>query len=197
MFSISSVILYISRRDSIVIYVTLPSNSSIDIYSKNKISSFKVNLSETLQVYPEHWEVALKEIQFRDLLYNLRKDKNYLIGWYNTVIGHPSNKRVVMKLKSVWTYTNCISVYGKYGAIYSVICLHRYHSESVRALLLGVVPVKSGYVDITCVAYEQPEFCPLRRTNIQTVKINIRIDTDELVSLESGTSIMTLVFRRK
>ena len=50
-----------------MIYVTLPSNSSMDIYPNNKILSFKVNLSETLQVDPEHWEVALKEIQFLHL----------------------------------------------------------------------------------------------------------------------------------
>ena len=44
-------------------YITLPSNSSMDIYPDNKISSFKVNLPETLQVDSEHWEVALKQIQ--------------------------------------------------------------------------------------------------------------------------------------
>ena len=37
-----------------MIYVTLPS-SSMDIYPDNKISSFKVNLPETLQVDPEQW----------------------------------------------------------------------------------------------------------------------------------------------
>ena len=47
-----------------MIYVTLPSNSSMDIYPENKASSFKVSLPETLQVDPEYWEVALKEIQF-------------------------------------------------------------------------------------------------------------------------------------
>ena len=34
----------------------------MDIYPDNKISSFKVNLLEKLQVDPEHWDVALKEI---------------------------------------------------------------------------------------------------------------------------------------
>ena len=46
---------------------------------------------------PEHWEAALKEIQFPHLWYSVRKDKNYFIGWYNSVIGHPSNKRVKLK----------------------------------------------------------------------------------------------------
>ena len=45
-----------------MIYVTLRSNSSMDIYPDNKISSFEVNLLEKLQVDPEHWDVALKEI---------------------------------------------------------------------------------------------------------------------------------------
>ena len=80
-----------------MIYVTLPSNSSMDIYPDNKISSFKVNLPETLQVDPEHWEVALKEIQFPHLWYNVRKGKNYFIGWYNTVIGRPYNESVEFK----------------------------------------------------------------------------------------------------
>ena len=57
----------------------------MDTYPDNKISNFKVNLPEILQVDPEHWEVALKEIQFPYLWYNVRKDKNYFIGWYNTV----------------------------------------------------------------------------------------------------------------
>ena len=50
-----------------MIYITLPSSSSMDIYPDNKISIFTVNVSETLQVDPEHWEIALKEIQFPHL----------------------------------------------------------------------------------------------------------------------------------
>ena len=69
----------------------------MDIYHNNKISSFKVNLPETLQVDSEHWEVAVTETQFPYLWYNVRKDKNYFIGWYNTVIGCPCNKRVEIK----------------------------------------------------------------------------------------------------
>ena len=67
----------------------------------------------------------------------------------------------------------------------------------VRAPLLRAVPVKSRYADTTCVTYEQPQFVPLSRSNIQTVEINIRSNTGELVSFESVKSIVTLVFRRK
>ena len=80
-----------------MVYVMLPSNRSMDTYPKNKDLSFKVNLPEALQVDLEHWKVALKKIQFPSLEYNMRKDKNYFICWYNTVIGHPSEKRVEFK----------------------------------------------------------------------------------------------------
>ena len=67
----------------------------------------------------------------------------------------------------------------------------------LRAPLLRVVPVKSRYGDTTCVTYEQPQFLPLSRSNIQTIDVNIRSNTGELVSFESGKTIVTLVFRRK
>ena len=56
-----------------------------------------MNLSGTLQVDLEHWRVAHKEFQFPRLWYNVRKDKSYFIGWYNTVTGRPSNKRIEFK----------------------------------------------------------------------------------------------------
>ena len=67
----------------------------------------------------------------------------------------------------------------------------------VRAPLLRVVPKKSRYGDTTCVIYEQSQFLPLSRSNIPNIEINIKSDTGELVSFESGKSIVTFVFRRK
>ena len=66
--------------------------------------------------------------------------------------------------------------------------------DNVRTALLWVVPVKSRYGD-TCVTYEQPQFHPLGRSNNETLKINIRSDTGELISSESGTLVVTIVFR--
>ena len=77
-----------------MIYITLPSNSSMDIYPNNKNLSFKGKLPGTLQKDSEHWEVRLKEIQFPPLWYNVRKDKNCFIDWYNTVRRRPSSRRV-------------------------------------------------------------------------------------------------------
>ena len=56
---------------------------------------------------------------------------------------------------------------------------------------------KLRYGDATCVPYEQPQFLLLGRSNIQTMEINIRSDTGDLGSFESGKLIVTLVCRRK
>ena len=64
----------------------------------------------------------------------------------------------------------------------------------VRAPLLWAVPVKLRYGHIKYVTYEQPQFLPLGKLDIQTIEINT---TGKLVSFLSETSIVTLVFRRK
>ena len=52
--------------------------------------------------------------------------------------------------------TPCISVYGKYGTIYNIICQYSYHSESVSRWCKSIpYSVKSIYGDKTCVTYEQ------------------------------------------
>ena len=67
----------------------------------------------------------------------------------------------------------------------------------VRAPLIRVVLMKLKYGDATCVPYERPHFLPLGRSNIQTMEINIRSDTDDLGLFESRKLIVTLVRRRE
>ena len=86
----------------------------------------------------------------------------------------------------------------RYTALYVYAdIIHNQLMGDVRIPLLRVVPVKSRYGDTTCATYEQPQFLPLSKSYIQTVEINIRSDTGELVSFKSGMSIVTLAFRRK
>ena len=60
-------------------YVVLRSNTSMDLYPENKISSYKVNLSSSLNFErPDKWEVGLTEIQFPITWNNIRKGKNVL-----------------------------------------------------------------------------------------------------------------------
>ena len=76
-----------------MIYVTLRSNSSMDVYPENKILSFKVNLPKTLQVDLEYWEVALKRFSF--LIYGTLWEKTKIILLVGTVL--IGNKRVEFK----------------------------------------------------------------------------------------------------
>ena len=43
-------------------YVTLPSNSSEDVYGKQPMSSYKTHLAKTLQLDVDEWEVGLAEL---------------------------------------------------------------------------------------------------------------------------------------
>ena len=57
------------------LYVTLPSNSSVQCFPDNKTSNFLTKLPRTLQLDRE-WEVGLVEIDYPHTWYNIREEKN-------------------------------------------------------------------------------------------------------------------------
>ena len=59
-------------------FIVLPSNASMNLYPDNKISKFKVNLPNTLNLDTKKWEVGLSEIQFQHSWYNVRDGKNVI-----------------------------------------------------------------------------------------------------------------------
>ena len=73
-------------------YVVLPSDSSMDVYPQNKVSHFKVNLTTMMNLDPDKWEVALQEIQFNHSWYNIRKGKNLITKYYNSVTPEETKK---------------------------------------------------------------------------------------------------------
>ena len=86
----------------------------------------------------------------------------------------------------------------RYTALYVYIgIIQNQLVGNVKAPLLRVVPVKSRYGKTAPVTFEQLQLLPLSRSNIQTIEINIGSNTGELVSFESGKSIVTLECRRK
>ena len=54
------------------VYVTLPSNSSMQYFPDNKTSNFVTKLPRTLQLDGE-WEVVLAEIDYPHTWYNIRE----------------------------------------------------------------------------------------------------------------------------
>ena len=65
----------------------------------------------------------------------------------------------------------------------------------VKAPLLRVVFVKEE--KLTYVHYDRVHFLPTNRGNVSAIEVNIRIETGDLLSFQSRTSIVTLLFRRK
>lgn len=257
-------------------YVTLPSNSSMDLYPENKISNFKINFSNPFNLDASRWEVGLSEIQFPHRWYNIRSNKNILTktihkpiekhniykntrirsiipeGHYNSIEElvkrlnnneeriaeiynekslkpikfsyNALNKRVQIEISEDWTLdfdnsdiARCLgfnpttkitnqtavsetlaSTTHMYDSVYVYTdIIENQNVGHLKAPLLRVVPVTSKYGEVCCVKYDKPHFFALSRGNINTIEINLRSDTGDLISFEAGKAIVTLVFRKK
>lgn len=256
-------------------YIVLPSNSSMKLYPNNRISSFKVNLPNPLELNATKWEVALSEVQFLHSWYNVREGKNLIIktidnptlneakktlpddfdpnsgfgritanfeipvGYYeyNEDLIKTINqlqkvrpikfthgkldKKVRMDIPDGVTVdfnssdiARCFGFDPKqyptghyishyqptrlYNSIYIYTdIIENQNVGDYKVPLLRIIPVTSSYGEVCCVKYDKPHFFPLSRNRIQTIEIDLRDDTGELISFEGGRSIVTLVFRRK
>ena len=58
-------------------YLSLLSDSSMDIFPKNKQFSFTTKLNHPIQVQKEQWVVALEEIMTPSEVYNISHNSNY------------------------------------------------------------------------------------------------------------------------
>lgn len=97
-------------------YVTLISNSSLDIYPGNKPSSFVVQLPHKI-VLNEDWVVGLAEIQYPYNFYNVTENNNSFTCDFET--------------NSVYSFTN-----GKYSTVRNIIVgSYRSVGELVKAIL--------------------------------------------------------------
>ena len=101
-----------------IFYIVLPSNSSSHLFPDNKVSSFKVQLSNPLQLDPSKWEVALSEIQLAHTWYNVRKGKNTLIKTFlktSSLLQIPEGnyiniKKIVENIKVKDDFSNPIQI---------------------------------------------------------------------------------------
>ena len=79
--------------------------------------------------------------------------------------------------------------------LYTDIIENQYVGD-YKVPLLRVIPVRAKFNEINWMHYDKPHFLRLSRENIDDIEINIRDETGEFVSFESGKVIVTLVFRR-
>lgn len=66
-----------------------------------------------------------------------------------------------------------------------------------KAPLLRVLNVEGKFGDVIHKIYTRPIYIPLSKSHFDSIEINIRTETGELVSFVSGKSIVTLHFRRR
>ena len=60
-------------------YLTLLSDSSLSIFSKNTQCDFKVKLDHSIQIEKDNWEVGLVEVITPTEVNNITKENNYAI----------------------------------------------------------------------------------------------------------------------
>lgn len=90
------------------------------------------------------------------------------------------------------------SVTSMYHSIYVYTnIIENQHTGNFKVPLLRVVPVQANYGQLSCVNYDRPHYMPLSQSEIQTIEVDLRDDTGDLVSFESGKVVTTLLFRRK
>lgn len=255
-------------------FLILPSDSSMNLYPDNKISSYKVNLPNPVNLDPARWQVALQEIQFPNYWYNIREGRNVIVMHYKK-FSHPSvyvryqkdiqispgyykdinevisalkkteeydedkdinsiqyivdhtSKRVYIGLKEHCEIdfnnsdiAKCLgfkptrriinepgkvrissdsmfNVDRMYDSIYVYTdIIENQVVGNYKVPLLRVVPVKSKFGETDWVHYDKPHFLKLSREGIDNIEVNIRDDTGELISFETGKVVITLVFER-
>src|SRR5437868_4796902 len=67
-------------------YLTLPSNSSMGVFSNNTAAQYITKLSETIELNDDRWEVGLVEIIFPLSFHNIRNGKNKFVFFQNSVV---------------------------------------------------------------------------------------------------------------
>lgn len=121
-------------------YMTLPSNSSMDYYPNNKISSFTVQLPRYMSLEGD-WEVALIEIQYPYAFINVSEGNNELEvvtkelthEWIDAV---RNKKPVPKKLNHITTARKIKS--GFYAGIKNII-------DAINATIGGICTTKDYF----------------------------------------------------
>src|SRR5437868_7690927 len=67
-------------------YLTLPSNSSMGVFSNNTAAQYITKLSRTIELNDDKWEVGLVEIIFPLSFHNIRRGRNKFVFYENNIV---------------------------------------------------------------------------------------------------------------
>ena len=113
-------------------------------------------------------------------------DVGYCLGYNPDEVLLAAKHHTPQNIANLRLYQNCY--------IYTDIVQNQLMGD-VKAPFLRVVPVKDE--NMTYIHYDRPHFLHISRNNISVVEVNIRNGRGNPLSFQSGTSIITLLFRRK
>ena len=141
------------------------------------------------------WKTAIKSFYFFHLLntlFHIKLLENYRFDFNNSDVGyclgyHPDE---VLSVAKHHTSQNIAKLYLYHTCYIYIDIVQNQLVRDVKAPFLRVVSV------MTYVHYDRPHFLSINRSNISVVEVNIREKRGNL-SFQSGTSIITLLFRRK
>ncbi|GIY60272.1 uncharacterized protein CDAR_28381 [Caerostris darwini] len=200
-------------------YLTLPSDSSLHYFPNNKISSFVTQLPSPITLDGK-WEVGLAEIIYPHTWYNVNETNNMFgfdlgdgklntrklsPGSYETIpdilkamalTSHEGfQPQVIENIKeSSFTadpHTEFPIFYVYSDIVQPVVVGH------VEAPLLRVVRISGNDGDVINVLYDRPHYVPVIRQSFQTIEIEIRLNSGNLVPFERGKVIIVLHFRMR
>ncbi len=113
-------------------------------------------------------------------------------------LGFHQQEYKTSKDDAIFVSESIASVKSMYHSVYVYTnIIENQHTGNYKVPLLRVVPVRADYGQLSCVNYDRPHFVPLSQSNIQIIEVDLRDDTGDLISFESGKVLMTLLFRRK
>ena len=142
------------------------------------------------------WKTAFKSFFFFHLLntlFHIKLFENYRFDFNNSDAGyclgyHPDEVLSVVKHH---TSQNIAKLYLYHTCYICIDIVQNQLVRDVKAPFLRVVSV------MTYVHYDRQHFLSINRSNISVVEVNLREKRGNLLSFQSGTSIITLLFRRK
>lgn len=170
-------------------HITVPEGYYEDvrhIISQVKIQEKNISMVEPMIYNYNPISKRTAVIPPRDCRLHLKdSDIAYALGFNpNTIISLP-------------VISDYISTTRKYNALYLYTdIVQNQTTGDIKTPLLRVIPNQSKHGDIVCIKYDKPNFIPLSRSHIETIEINIRDDTGQFISFESGKAVVTLIFRK-
>ncbi|GIX93061.1 uncharacterized protein CDAR_170951 [Caerostris darwini] len=183
-------------------YLTLPSDSSLHYFPNNKISSFATQLPSPITL-DRKWEVGLAEIIYPHTWYNVNETNNMFgfdlgDGKLNTRKLSPGSYESIPDILKAMALTSHEDPHTEFPIFYvysdivqPVVVRH------VEAPLLRVVRISGNDGDVINVLYDRPHYFPVIRQSFQTIEIEIRLNSGNLVPFEREKVIIVLHFRMR